>query len=435
MASRATHRLALLTLFCLLVLAGCKDTEKEQAVAEAEAARTTLAEVKTQLEGVKAKLQATQKERDGLKAKVSDLSASLENVKTKLAAVTQAHDKLQAAAEQVTTLKDQLAQLTRDRDSSLAKLADARGMVEKLKSQVQEQMQKAAALQGQNNRPQQSIDEPKKVVLAASATAASGGGAPAPTTAVVAPGATDAGRPTPPAGAGPAPTGKTIDLGKGVSMDLVLIPAGSFDMGSPDAEKDRDSDEGPVHKVQIAKAFYMGKYEVTQVQYLAVMGTNPSKLNGQNLPVESVSWDEALACCRKIGGRLPTEAEWEYACRAGSETRFCYGDDLNDAQLGEYAWYSVNSDSTTHAVGQKKPNSFGLYDMHGNVYEWCSDWFAAYANAQAVNPVGASSGQHRVCRGGGWIVNARFCRCANRHIFSPEFRSIGLGFRVVLDAN
>ena len=253
--------------------------------------------------------------------------------------------------------------------------------------------------------------------------------------AVVASGATDAGRPAPPAGAGPALTGKTIDLGNGVSMEFVLIPAGSFDMGSPDSEKERDSDEGPVRTVQIAKAFYIGKYEVTQDQYLAAMGTKPSKFSGQNLPVETVSWDEAAACCRKIGGRLPTEAEWEYACRAGSKTRFCYGDDLNDAQLGEYAWYSGNSGSTTHAVGQKKPNAFGLYDMHGNVYEWCSDWFAAYANAQTVNPVGASSGQSRVCRGGGWIVNARFCRSANRHVFSPEFRSVGLGFRVVLDSN
>jgi formylglycine-generating enzyme required for sulfatase activity len=435
MASPPTHRLALLALFCLLVLTGCKDAEKEQAVADAEAARTALAEGKTQLDGVKTKLEATRKERDGLKTNVSDLSASLENVKAMLAAVTQAHDQLQAAAEQVTTLKDQLTQLARDRDSTLAKAADAQGMAEKLKSQLQEQIQKVAALQEQNNSLQQLIDDLKKLVLAVSEANTSGGGAAVPTTAIVAPGATDAGRPTPPAGAGPTLTGKTIDLGNGVSMEFVLVPAGSFDMGSPDSEKERDSDEGPVHRVQITKAFYMSKYEVTQDQYLAIMGRNPSKFSGGNLPVEAVSWDEAVACCGKIGGRLPTEAEWEYACRAGSETRFCYGDDLTYAQLGEYAWYSGNSGSTTHTIGQKKPNSFGLYDMHGNVYEWCSDWFAAYANAQTVNPVGASSGQYRVCRGGSWFSDARRCRSANRNYISPDYRDNNIGFRVALDSN
>ncbi len=386
MAGRAAHCLALLILFCLLVLAGCKDAEKEKAIADANAARATLAEVNTQLEKVKAELQA--------------------------------------AAQQVTTLKDQLSQLTRDRDSTVAKATDAQAAVGKLKGRLQEQTQKAAALQEQDNKLQKLIDELKKIVSAAPEASASKDAAAAPTPAVA-----------PPAGAGPALTGKTIDLGNGVSMEFILVPAGSFDMGSPDSEKARDGDEGPVRKVQLAKAFYIGKYEVTQEQYLAAMGTNPSKFSGPKLPVESVSWDEAATCCKKMGGRLPTEAEWEYACRAGSKTRFCYGDDLNYTQLGEYAWYSSNSVSTTHPVGQKKPNAFGLYDMHGNVYEWCSDWFAPYANAQTVNPVGASSGQHRVCRGGGWIVNAWFCRSANRHIFSPDFRSVGLGFRVVLDSN
>jgi len=435
MASPATHRLALLVLFCPLVLAGCKDAEKERAIADAEAARTALAEVKTELEGVTAELEATRKERDGLKANVSDLSTSLENLKTQMAAVTQAHDKLQATAEQVTTLKDQLTQLTRDRDSALAKLADARGMMEKLKSPLQEQVQKAAVLQEQNKSLQQSIDELKKLVSAASETSASGGGAAVPTTPGVAPGATDAGRPMPPAGAKPALTGKTIDLGNGVSMEFILIPAGSFNMGSPDSEKERDSDEGPVHRVQIAKALYLGKYEVTQAQYLAVMGKNPSTFSGGNLPVEGVSWDEAVTCCAKIGGRLPTEAEWEYACRAGSATQFCCGDDLNDAQLGDYAWYGSNSDKTTHAVGQKKPNAFGLHDMHGNVYEWCSDWSAAYADAQAVNPVGASSGQYRICRGGSWFSDARRCRCAYRSLIVPNARNSNFGFRVALDSN
>jgi formylglycine-generating enzyme required for sulfatase activity len=414
MAGRVTHCLALLALSCSLVVAGCKDVEKEKALAEAKAAKTALAEVNIELE-------ATQKERDILKADINDLSV-------KLGAATE-------TAEQVKTLKDQVTQLTRDRDSALAKATEAQSTVEKLKTQLQEQTQKAAAIQEQNNRLQKLIDELKKIVRSVPAAAISGGGAPAPVPAAAAPGASDAGRPAPPTGAGPALAGKTIDVGNGVKLELVLIPAGSFDMGSPDSEKRRDSDEGPVHKVRIPKPFYIGKCEVTQEQYLAAMGSKPSKFSGQNLPVETVSWDEAAACCKKMGGRLPTEAEWEYACRAGSKTRFCYGDDLNDTQLGEYAWYSGNSGSTTHPVGRKKPNAFGLYDMHGNVYEWCSDWYASYANAQGTNPLGAPSGQSRVCRGGGWTVNAGFCRSANRHVFSPEFRSSGLGFRVVLDSN
>ena len=243
----------------------------------------------------------------------------------------------------------------------------------------------------------------------------------------------DGNRLAPPANGGRALTGKTIDLGNGVSMEFVSIPPGSFSMGSPDSEKDSYGDEGPVRSVQITKAFYMGRYEVTQDQYMAVMGRNPSKLNGGNLPVETVSWEEAVAFCEKIGGRLPTEAEWEYACRAGSETQFCYGDDPNYAQLGEYAWYPGNSGSTTHAIGQKKPNSLGLYDMHGNVYEWCSDWFAAYAKEQTVDPVGPPSGQSRVCRGGGWRRFARYCRSAARNHSSPGSGGGLIGFRVAYE--
>jgi formylglycine-generating enzyme required for sulfatase activity len=238
---------------------------------------------------------------------------------------------------------------------------------------------------------------------------------------------------SPPTHGGRAPTGKTIDLGNGVSMEFVSIPPGSFSMGSPDSEKDSYSDEGPVRSVQITKAFYMGRYEVTQDQYMAVMGRNPSKCRGGNLPVETVSWEEAVAFCGKIGGRLPTEAEWEYACRAGSETQFCYGDDPNYTQLGEYAWYPGNSGSRTHAVGQKKPNTFGLYDMHGNVYEWCSDWFAAFAKEQTVDPVGPPSGQSRVCRGGGWRRFARYCRSAARNHSSPGSGGGLIGFRVAYE--
>jgi formylglycine-generating enzyme required for sulfatase activity len=247
---------------------------------------------------------------------------------------------------------------------------------------------------------------------------------------------TEAGRPAPPAEAGRTAKGKTIDLGNGVCMEFVLIPAGTFNMGSPEGEKDRAEDEGPTHQVVMSKPFYLGKYEVTQDQYLAVMGTNPSHFRGRNLPVETISWDDATAFCRKVGGRLPTEAEWEYACRAGSETRLSYGDDLKYTQLGNYAWYGSNSNKTTHAVGQKKPNSFGLYDMHGNVYEWCQDWYAkSYQNVSGTDPKGPSSGECRVCRGSSWIISASCCRSARRFNCLPRDTLTFVGFRVALDSN
>ncbi|NQT39791.1 MAG: formylglycine-generating enzyme family protein, partial [Planctomycetes bacterium] len=165
-----------------------------------------------------------------------------------------------------------------------------------------------------------------------------------------------------------------VDLGGGVELDLVLIPAGSFLMGDDRAK--------PVHKVRITKPFYLGKYEVTQEQWEAVMGSNPSNFKGAKNPVEQVSWDNCQQFLVKLnaksggqGGKfvLPTEAQWEYACRAGSTGKFCFGDD--EKQLGEYAWYGENSGSKTHPVGEKKPNTFGLHDMHGNVWEWCHDWY------------------------------------------------------------
>ncbi|NLW85679.1 MAG: SUMF1/EgtB/PvdO family nonheme iron enzyme [Planctomycetes bacterium] len=231
----------------------------------------------------------------------------------------------------------------------------------------------------------------------------------------------------------------TLDLGGGVSMKLVLIPAGRFMMGSPSNEKDRDGDEGPQRQVTISKPFYMGVYEVTQAQYEAVMGNNPSHFKGANNPVEQVSWNDATEFCRRLSQRtgktvrLPTEAEWEYACRAGTTTRFYYGDDPDYRQLGEYAWYNTNSNSRTQPVGQKRPNAFGLYDMHGNVYEWCSDWFAdSYANANNTNPTGPASGSRRVLRGGSWICYPRLCRSALRYWFSPVHRGSYYGFRVVV---
>ena len=186
----------------------------------------------------------------------------------------------------------------------------------------------------------------------------------------------------------------------------------------------------------------MSKYEVTQAQYKAVMGTNPSYRKGDNKPVESVSWHDAVAYCAKLTEqekaagrlpagyeyRLPTEAEWEYACRAGTTTEYSFGNDEN--QLGAYAWY--NSIAPTHPVGQKKPNGWGLYDMHGNVWEWCLDWHGDYPGGSTADPQGPTVGTSCVRRGGRWGSPARYCRSATRDYSQPNFRHSGVGFRIVL---
>ena len=228
----------------------------------------------------------------------------------------------------------------------------------------------------------------------------------------------------------------TVDLDKGVTLELVLIPAGEFLMGS--SESDRDADrEKPQHKVRITKPFYLGKYLVTQEQWKAVMGDNPSEFKGPKNPVEQVRWDDCqkflLKLNAKTGGQggkfvLPTEAQWEYACREGSTGKFCFGDD--EKQLGEYAWYRYNSGDKTHGVGEKKPNAWGLYDMHGNVWEWCADWYGAYGAEAADDPSGPTTGPYRVSRGGSWFDVGRFCQSAFRNYFGPGFRYNFLGLRV-----
>ena len=208
-----------------------------------------------------------------------------------------------------------------------------------------------------------------------------------------------------------------------IGMKLKLIPAGEFQMGSTEAD-----DEKPRHLVTITRPFYLGVYPVTQRDYMQVAKENPSHFSGNDrLPVESVSWFDAVAFCNalsqkeglppfyKINGetvqvpdwngpgyRLPTEAEWEYACRAGTTTRFSSGDDEN--ALGLYAWYRANSGCETHPVGEKKPNAFGLHDMHGNVWEWCWDGYDAcfYAQSPADDPQGPEAAAVRMIRGGGW---------------------------------
>lgn len=233
----------------------------------------------------------------------------------------------------------------------------------------------------------------------------------------------------------------TLDLDGNVTMKLVLIPAGKFLMGSPDNEKDRGSDEGPQREVTITKSFHMGVCPVTQEQFEAVMGTNPSKFKGAANPVSSVSWNDSVEFCRKLAQRtgrkvrLPTEAEWEYACRAGSQSRFFFGDD--DKSLGDYGWYWDNSAGVTHPVGQKKSNAFGLYDMHGNVWQWCSDYYVdSYEKAPDKDPEVSKAGDYRVLRGGSWNYRAAGCRCAVRTARPANDRtSTVISFRVVVASN
>ncbi len=203
------------------------------------------------------------------------------------------------------------------------------------------------------------------------------------------------------------------------------IPSGSFMMG--------DREDGLPHKVIITKWFEMGKYEVTQAQWEALMGRNPSDFKGANLPVENVSWDDAQAFISALNARndgyvyrLPTEAEWEYACRAGTT-----GDYGGTGNLHEMGWYDGNSNRQTHPVGQKKPNAWGIYDMHGNVWEWVQDWYKGYSGEVETDPQGASTGSSRVYRGGGWLCPAARCRSALRLDFSPGGRGGHLGFRLV----
>ena len=225
--------------------------------------------------------------------------------------------------------------------------------------------------------------------------------------------------------------GTPVETTNSIGMELMLIPPGEFMMGSGDYT---------LHKVTLTKAFELGVYEVTQQQYEKVMGTNPSHFKGPQNPVENVSWDDAVEFCRKLSERpeeklagyvyrLPTEAEWEYACRAGTTTEYSFGDD--ESEFGDYAWYTTNAGKTTHSVGCKKPNPWGLYDMHGNVNEWCQDWYGNYPSGAVTDPTGPSSDSYRVYRGGSWCSYSVSCRSAFRDGDSPGRRFYHLGFRVL----
>lgn len=233
-----------------------------------------------------------------------------------------------------------------------------------------------------------------------------------------------------------------------INYKMVYIPPGTFMMGSPPSEKGRYDDEKQ-YQVTLTKGFYIGVTEVTQGQWKRIMGNNPShfKSCGDACPVDQISWNECGEFILRLNTqektrryRLPTEAEWEYACRATSQSAFANGDITEkdcgyDPNLDKVGWYCRNSGGKTHPVAQKKPNSWGLYDMHGNVWEWCNDWYGEYPSIPAIDPKGPSSGSNRVFRGGGWDLSARRCRSAFRDKYSPNVKYKLLGFRLAREAD
>lgn len=236
------------------------------------------------------------------------------------------------------------------------------------------------------------------------------------------------------------PAAQPEEYTNSIGMEFVLISAGSFNMGADKNFEDAFDYETPVHRVTISKPFYLGKYEVTQAQWVAVMGNNSSKFKGRNNPVEMVSWDDVQIFIDRLNQkeghdryRLPTEAEWEYAARAGMESIFSFGDDA--AQLGSHAWYGESWDTGgTHPVGQKQPNAWGLYDMYGNVWELVQDLYGEnyYAESPSTDPEGPSSGEYRVDRGCSWVNAVKYCRSASRYRIIPDGRYMNLGFRLAL---
>ena len=224
---------------------------------------------------------------------------------------------------------------------------------------------------------------------------------------------------------------EVIELGKDVKLEMVLVPVGKFKMGPPASEKER-SDNELQHEVTLTKPFYMGKYEVTQEQWESVMGNNPSKrTKGAKLPVTDVSWIDCQEFIEKLndktkgGYRLPTGAEWEYACRAGTTTEYSFGDKItpNDANISIYG-------ANIKAVGSYKPNAFGLYDMHGNVGEWCEDVFGAYPKAAVTDPQGFAGRGARELRGGSFLNDVLGNRSSSRLSVSSSYKDLGKGFRL-----
>ena len=228
----------------------------------------------------------------------------------------------------------------------------------------------------------------------------------------------------------------TIPVKDGVSIEMIKVEAGTFMMGATPEMEIPDDDEKPVHQVTLTNDYYIGKYEVTQALWQTVMESNPSSFKGNNLPVEQVSWNDCQEFIGKLNSitgrkfRLPTEAEWEYAARGGKKSRgYQYSGSSN---ISDVAWYNGNSGSKTHLVGTKQANELGLYDMCGNVLEWCQNWYGSYVSSSQTNPTGAVSGSYRVIRGGSWYSSARFCRSSCRDSGTPGIRNSRLGLRLVL---
>jgi formylglycine-generating enzyme required for sulfatase activity len=246
--------------------------------------------------------------------------------------------------------------------------------------------------------------------------------------------------------------GVPVEVTNSIGMKFVVIPPGVFTMGSPAEIRNGDEivqQEEPghganeiQHTVTLSRAFSIGITEVTQRQYKQLVARHKGGFSGADHPMENISWNNAIAFCEKLSTlpgeraagrvyRLPTEAEWEYACRAGTTTAYSFGDDA--AQLAGNGWYDMNADWTTHPVGEKRSNPWGLFDMHGNVWEWCSNWYNEYPHGATTDPQGAAQGIFRVYRGGSWTLDATKCRSANRHVGTPSYRSSYTGFRLALN--
>ncbi|MGB3975072.1 MAG: formylglycine-generating enzyme family protein [bacterium] len=237
-----------------------------------------------------------------------------------------------------------------------------------------------------------------------------------------------------------------IKIDDTISLEMVFVPSGTFQMGSPKTDRIRRDDEKLVHAVEL-DGFWMGKFEITQAQYEAITGKNPSKYKGKNLPVEKVTWNDAVEFCKLLSEKtelsftLPTEAQWEYACRAGSTTVFAFGDCLEASDANFDGTYPLRTCPKgdylmqTWDVGSGKPNAWGLYDMHGNVWEWCLDWYAKEysTDASSRNPTGPIEGENRVFRGGCWNSDAGNCRSAARFSALPTASGEIVGFRVALN--
>ena len=220
----------------------------------------------------------------------------------------------------------------------------------------------------------------------------------------------------------------------GVSFEMIAVEGGTFTMGATDEQaSDAYSDEKPTHQVTLS-SYYIGKTEVTQELWQAVMGSTPSNFSGTNLPVEKVSWDDCQTFITKLNSltgknfRLPTEAEWEYAARGGNMSQGYKYSGSNE--IGDVAWYDNNSGNKTHSVATKAPNELGIYDMSGNLWEWCSDWYGSYSSSAQTNPTGPDSGSNRIIRGGSWGHDLLDCRVAIRGAIGQTSRSIGFGLRL-----